>query len=177
MLTTRLCRAAALAAVATLLVPAAAAAAARPAAVQDALERAVAAGAPGAVALAGDRTFAAGVADAASGRPLRAGDRVRIGSVTKSFVAVVALQLVGEGRLRLDDTLGRRLPGVLSYGDDITPLIGHDGDVPGFSIVALSDRYGRRQAVVAVNMKFAAPAVDAAFDEAVDAAGRLAFGG
>jgi hypothetical protein len=135
MLTTRRCRAAALAAVATLLVPAAAAAAPRPAAVQDALERAVAAG------------------------------------------AVVALQLVGEGRLRLDDTLGRRLPGVLSYGDDITLLIGHDGDVPGFSIVALSDRDGRRQAVVAVNMKFAAPAVDAAFDEAVDAAGRLAFGG
>jgi D-alanyl-D-alanine carboxypeptidase len=55
-------------------------------------------------------------------------------------------------------------------------LIGHDGDVLGFSIVALSDRDGRRQAVVAVTMKFAAPAVDAAFDEAMDAAAQVAFG-
>jgi D-alanyl-D-alanine carboxypeptidase len=372
MLTIRRSGAAAVAVAVALLLPAAAAAAGqRPHAVQDALERVVAAGAPGAVALAGDRSFAAGVADAGSGRRLRAGDRVRIGSVTKSFVAVVALQLAGEGRLGLDDTLGRRLPGVLPYGDDITlrqllnhtsgvpddvvpalvevftgdplrvwtpgeivdlvrdkpprfapgtgwaysntdyaltgmmieqvtghslgdeledriarplglrhtsfpvrdpglgrrasrgysldvgpggqpvegtmrdvtvyspsfawasgngvstvgdvarfyrallggrllapgllrealdavptgrpgrgyglglnvrdspygPLVGHDGDVPGFSIEALSDRHGRRQAVVAVNMKFAAPAVDAAFDEAVDAAGRLTFGG
>jgi D-alanyl-D-alanine carboxypeptidase len=54
-------------------------------------------------------------------------------------------------------------------------LVGHDGDVPGFSIVALSDRDGRRQAVVAVNMKFAPPSVDAAFEAAVDAAARFAF--
>ena len=87
---------------------------------RQALDRVVAAGAPGAVALAGGRTAAAGVADVRTGRPLRAGDRVRIGSVTKSFTAVVALQLVGEGRLGLDDTVGRRLPGVLPYGDRVT---------------------------------------------------------
>jgi D-alanyl-D-alanine carboxypeptidase len=56
-------------------------------------------------------------------------------------------------------------------------LIGHDGDVSGFSIVARSDRGGRRQAVVAINVKFAPPAVDAAFDAAVDAAVQVAFGG
>jgi D-alanyl-D-alanine carboxypeptidase len=360
-----------LAAVATLLVPAAPAAGQRSHALQDALDRVVTAGAPGAVALTGDGSIAARVADVHSGRPLRAADRLRIGSVTKSLVAAVALQLVGEGRLRLDDTLGRRLPGVLPYGEAITlrqllnhtsgvpddvvpaitgvlagdplhvwspaeivdlvrdrpprfapgtgwaysntdyaltgmviervtghslereledrivrplglrhtsfpvrdpglghpaargysldlglggqpvegtlrdvtvlspsfawasgngvstvgdvarfyrallrgrllspellrdaldavptgragrsyglglnvrdspygPLVGHDGDMLGFSIVALSDRDGRRQAVVAVNMKFAPPAVDAAFDAAVDAAGRAAFGG
>jgi len=43
--------------------------------------------------------------------------------------------------------------------------------------VALESRDGQQQAVVAVNMKFAPPAVDAAFDEAVDAATAEAFGG
>ena len=54
-------------------------------------------------------------------------------------------------------------------------LVGHEGDVPGFSIKAMSSRDGRRQAVVAVNMKFAPPAVDDAFDAAGDAAVRAAF--
>jgi D-alanyl-D-alanine carboxypeptidase len=43
---------------------------------------------------------------------MRATDRFRIGSVTKSFVATVALQLVGEGRLSLADTVEDRLPGL-----------------------------------------------------------------
>ena len=37
--------------------------------------------------------------------PMRVGDRFRIGSVTKSFVATVVLQLVGEGKLSLDDSI------------------------------------------------------------------------
>ena len=86
-------------------------------AVQQALDRVVAAGAPGAIALAdGHVSVRRPIADLGSRRPLRADHRIRIGSVTKSFVAVVALQLVGEGRLRLDDTVGARLPGVLPYG-------------------------------------------------------------
>jgi D-alanyl-D-alanine carboxypeptidase len=40
--------------------------------------------------------------------------------VTKSFVATLVLQLVGEGRLRLDDNLERWLPGLVPNGDDIT---------------------------------------------------------
>jgi D-alanyl-D-alanine carboxypeptidase len=44
----------------------------------------------------------------------------RAGSVTKTFVATVVLQLAGEGRLALDDTLARWVPGVLSYGDRVT---------------------------------------------------------
>jgi D-alanyl-D-alanine carboxypeptidase len=97
-----------------------------------ALDRVVAAGAPGAVAFAGGRTATAGVADVRTGRPLRAGDPVRIGSVTKSFTAVVALQLVGEHRLALDDTVGERLPGALPYGDRITlrQLLDHTSGVP-----------------------------------------------
>jgi D-alanyl-D-alanine carboxypeptidase len=64
----------------------------------------------------GHRDVAArsGVADRRTGRPMPADGHFRIGSATKTFVAVVVLQLVGEGRLSLDDTVERRLPGVVS---------------------------------------------------------------
>lgn len=43
----------------------------------------------------------------------------RIGSVSKTFTSTVALQLVGEGRLSLDDTVERWLPGaVRGHGND-----------------------------------------------------------
>ena len=41
-------------------------------------------------------------------------------SVTKSFVATVALQLVGEGKLSLSDSVERRLPGILPYGETVS---------------------------------------------------------
>jgi D-alanyl-D-alanine carboxypeptidase len=41
------------------------------------------------------------------------GSRFRIGSVTKTFTAVVVLQLAAEGRLRLDAPVSRYLPGFL----------------------------------------------------------------
>jgi D-alanyl-D-alanine carboxypeptidase len=47
-------------------------------------------------------------------------DRFRVGSVTKSFVATVLLQLVGEGELRLNDPLNRWLPGLVPNGRSIT---------------------------------------------------------
>src|SRR3954471_5054579 len=79
------------------------------------LRAVVAAGAPGAVVLARDGTrtvqLAAGVADRARHTPMRTGDRFRVGSVTKTFMATVVLQLAGEGRLSLDDTVERWLPG------------------------------------------------------------------
>lgn len=48
--------------------------------------------------------------------------RFRVGSITKTFVATVVLQLAGEGRLRLDDTVEVWLPGVVPGGDGITLL-------------------------------------------------------
>jgi D-alanyl-D-alanine carboxypeptidase len=91
---------------------------------QRALDQVVAAGVPGAVALVrdGKRTIrlASGYGNLAPKTPMRATDRFRIGSVTKTFVATVALQLVAEGKLSLDDTIERRLPGLVPNGRRIT---------------------------------------------------------
>src|SRR3954462_1884461 len=91
---------------------------------QHQLYRLVAAGAPGVVALVrdGERTWTltSGYANVASHARMRARDRFRIGSVTKSFVSTVVLQLVGEGRLTLDDTVEHWLPGQVPNGQAIT---------------------------------------------------------
>ena len=61
------------------------------------VDRVVSAGVPGALVLVRDgdrtRTAAAGLADVTVGRELRPNDRFRVGSVTKTFVATLALQL------------------------------------------------------------------------------------
>jgi D-alanyl-D-alanine carboxypeptidase len=91
---------------------------------QRALDRLVAAGVPGAVALVrdGNRTIrlASGYGNLKAKTPMLTGDRFRVGSVTKTFVATVVLQLVGEGKLRLTDTVERWLPGVVPNGRRIT---------------------------------------------------------
>jgi D-alanyl-D-alanine carboxypeptidase len=74
-------------------------------------------GAPGAMARIDDHgttTWAAvGVADRGTGRAITNADRFRIGSITKTFSAVVLMQLADEGRLRLDASVDRYLPGLL----------------------------------------------------------------
>jgi D-alanyl-D-alanine carboxypeptidase len=65
-----------------------------------------------------DLTATSGVADLASRRPVSPNGYFRIASVTKAFVATVILQLAGDGRLSLDDTVERRLPGVVSGNGD-----------------------------------------------------------
>ncbi|GAA1672988.1 serine hydrolase domain-containing protein [Glycomyces endophyticus] len=71
-------------------------------------------------------------------RPARPGDRVRIGSVTKSMVAAVVLQLDGEGALDLDDPIDEYLPGVLPYDTQPTvrQLLQHTAGVPDWVQVA-----------------------------------------
>jgi D-alanyl-D-alanine carboxypeptidase len=70
----------------------------------------------------GDRTvrLARGLANRAGKAPMRVTDRFRVGSVTKTFVSTVVLQLVGEGRLSLDDTVERWLPGLVPNGQRVT---------------------------------------------------------
>ena len=63
-----------------------------------------------------------GVSDIETGAPIRRDDHVRIGSVTKSFTVTVILQLVGEGRLNLDDTLESYLPGIENGSATIAEL-------------------------------------------------------
>ncbi|MET9953272.1 serine hydrolase domain-containing protein [Streptomyces sp. NPDC006339] len=82
-----------------------------------ALNAALAEGAPGAMARYtgpdGVRSRTVGVRDQSTGAPMDIHARFRIGSVSKTFSAVVLLQLVEEGRLRLDDPVNRLLPGLL----------------------------------------------------------------
>jgi len=56
---------------------------------------------------------AAGVADTTTSAPVPLDAEFRIGSATKPFVATVVLQLVGEHRLSLSDTVAHWLPGVV----------------------------------------------------------------
>ncbi|MFE9912445.1 serine hydrolase domain-containing protein [Streptomyces clavifer] len=65
----------------------------------------------------------AGKAELHASRPVPRGAEFRIGSVTKTFVATVVLQLVAEGRLSLDDSLERWLPGVVSGNGNDGSLI------------------------------------------------------
>ncbi|MEV6926408.1 serine hydrolase domain-containing protein [Dactylosporangium sp. NPDC051485] len=60
-----------------------------------------------------DQTATSGVADLTTGGPVPVDGHFRIASAGKTFVATVILQLIGEGRLALDDTVERRLPGVV----------------------------------------------------------------
>ena len=58
----------------------------------------------------GTWTGAAGLGDIETDTATRADDRFRAGSIMKTFVAVVVLQLVEEGRFSLDDALPAVLP-------------------------------------------------------------------
>jgi D-alanyl-D-alanine carboxypeptidase len=51
---------------------------------------------------------------------MRAADRFRIASVTKSYTASVVLRLVAEGKLALSDSVERRLPKLVPNGKRIT---------------------------------------------------------
>jgi D-alanyl-D-alanine carboxypeptidase len=84
---------------------------------QAVLHTALSQGAPGAMVRVDDNgtvhQLSEGVADRATGRAITTTDRFRVGSVTKSFSAVVLLQLVDEGKLDLDASVNTYLPGLL----------------------------------------------------------------
>lgn len=55
-------------------------------------------------------SLVSGVSDLEAGTPLVPHDRFRIGSITKTFVSAVVLQLAQEGLLKLDDPLSAYIP-------------------------------------------------------------------
>ncbi|WP_281157531.1 serine hydrolase domain-containing protein [Streptomyces sp. HYC2] len=102
-------------------------------------------GAPGAMARIDDHRLSyddhptvykatEGVADRRTGDWINTADRFRIGSVTKTFSAVVLLQLAAEGRVKLDDPVNRYLPDLLP-DDRITVrhVLGHRSGLYDYS--------------------------------------------
>ncbi|AXK37580.1 class A beta-lactamase-related serine hydrolase [Streptomyces armeniacus] len=82
----------------------------------------------------------AGVADRESGRPRLPGERFRIGSITKTFVATVLLQLEAERKVKLDDAVEKWLPGLVRgqghNGRRITlrQLLNHTSGIYDFTV-------------------------------------------
>ncbi|NYD52725.1 D-alanyl-D-alanine carboxypeptidase [Actinomadura luteofluorescens] len=84
-----------------------------------------------------------GTADLRTGRPVSSGGYFRMASTSKTLVAVVVLQLEAEGRVSLDDSVDRWLPGVVrGNGNDgrritIRQLLQHTSgihdDLPGYT--------------------------------------------
>ncbi|MFI0985055.1 serine hydrolase domain-containing protein [Streptomyces exfoliatus] len=146
----------ALAVVATgALAPPTAFAAARPDTVQQGLEALVRDGQPAALATVQDRagrsrTYTAGVGDLATGAKVPRDGQVRIGSNTKTFTAVVVLQLVGEGKVDLDADVDTYLPGLVR-GDGIDgrhitvrQLLQHTSGLPEYGTHISDDEMAHR---------------------------------
>ncbi len=83
----------------------------------------------------GERTVvAAGDADVSAHRRARTDDRFWVGSVTKTFVATLVMQLVAERKLGLADTVHRFLPRRLRAGKQIRirHLLNHTSGIPDY---------------------------------------------
>lgn len=82
----------------------------------------------------GDRhqTFTWGLANTRTRTPMRPTAPFPIASITKPMLAVRVMQLVEDGRLRLDDTVARWLPGLVPDGDRVTieQLLSHRSGLP-----------------------------------------------
>ncbi|MEU1440198.1 serine hydrolase domain-containing protein [Streptomyces mirabilis] len=92
-------------------------------ATRAAMDAAVKAGVPGVTATAWDTggtwSATAGVGDVRTLAPRGTADHYRVGSITKTFVSTVLLQLEAERRLSLDDKVEKWLPGVVrGHGHD-----------------------------------------------------------
>ncbi|WP_117208538.1 serine hydrolase domain-containing protein [Allorhizocola rhizosphaerae] len=103
--------------------------------------------------------LAAGLADVDSGRPVQPWFRHRVGSITKTFVATVVLQLAGEGRLGLDDPITRYLPEYATGAITIRMLLNHTSGVFNYTnallqtpddVINVGKRVYRPQELIAI---------------------------
>lgn len=76
-----------------------------------------------------------GVAQRSPRRSIALGDHWRIASTSKAFSGAVAVTLVGSGRLRLDDTIGKRLPQLPKAWHKVTlaQALHHTSGLPDYS--------------------------------------------
>ncbi|MET8248453.1 serine hydrolase domain-containing protein [Streptomyces sp. NPDC005202] len=112
-------------------------------ATRAAVRAAVGDGVPGVTATAQDGrgtwSATAGLGNVRTGTPRSADDRYRVGSITKTFVSTVLLQLEAEGKLSLDDTVDKWLPGaVRGHGHDgrritIRQLLNHTSGIYNYT--------------------------------------------
>ncbi|MFI7120015.1 serine hydrolase domain-containing protein [Amycolatopsis sp. NPDC049868] len=70
-------------------------------------------------------TARSGKAELGSNRPVPENGRFRVGSITKTFVSTVLLQLVGEGELDLDAPVVRYLPGLIDGRITVRQVLQH----------------------------------------------------
>ncbi|NKE56735.1 beta-lactamase family protein [Lentzea sp. PSKA42] len=70
-------------------------------------------------------TARSGTAELGSNRPVPLNGRFRAGSITKTFVSTVVLQLVGEGEVDLDAPVVRYLPGLIDQRITVRHLLQH----------------------------------------------------
>ncbi|MGW1765909.1 serine hydrolase domain-containing protein [Streptomyces sp. NPDC002073] len=108
---------------------------------QQQLDRLVAQkdGPPGVIAVLTEgkrsQVYTAGVGDIATGRPPHQDDHMRIASISKAYSGAVALRLVDEGELSLDDTIGERLPDLPEDWHEVTlrQLLQHTSGLPDYT--------------------------------------------
>lgn len=80
-----------------------------------------------------------GVADRSTGATMTDNERVRIGSVTKTFTAAIGMQLVAEGSITLDSLIDNYLPGVVAgdgvdgHAITVRQILQHRSGIPEFT--------------------------------------------
>jgi D-alanyl-D-alanine carboxypeptidase len=87
----------------------------------------------------GERTIVSAGEAEIGGRKARPNDSFWAGSITKSFVATVVMQLVAEHKLRLDNRLSKLLPGRFRQGRKIRlrNLLNHTSGIPDYMRLSL----------------------------------------
>ena len=106
---------------------------------------------------------AAGLADIAASVAMSEASRFRIGSITKTFVAAVVLQLVDEKVLALSDTISRWVPSFPRGTVTLEQLLGHTSGLVDYlfdpSIQATQNQPHRGEDLLAVAAKLQSGAV------------------
>ena len=81
------------------------------------------------------KVHASGVADLSTGAAPTTGDHMQLASVSKAFSGAVAVAVVKDRKLKLDDTIGKRLPTLPQAWKDVTlaQALQHRSGLPDFT--------------------------------------------